>query len=65
MLATQTLRQMRALQMRVDIDGLLPAGVHAKDVILHVIGRLGASGAVGHAIEYAGDTVRRMGMPPA
>jgi len=61
-LATQTLRQTRARDLRVTIDGTLSRGVAAKDVILHVIGRLGAAGAVGHAIEYAGDTVRRMSM---
>ncbi len=61
-LATQTLRQSRARDLRVVIDGTLAPGVSAKDVILHVIGRIGAAGGVGHAIEYAGDTVRRMGM---
>ncbi len=61
-LATQTLRQSRSRDLRVTIGGVLAPGVAAKDVILHVIGRLGAAGGVGHAIEYAGDTVRRMGM---
>ncbi len=61
-LATATLRQTRAHDLRVDVHGSLAAGVSAKDVILFIIGRLGASGAVGHAIEYGGDTVRRMTM---
>ncbi len=61
-LATQTLRQVRARNLRVQVQGALAAGVSAKDVILHVVGTLGAAGAVGHAIEYAGDTVTAMGM---
>lgn len=61
-LATQTLRQTRSRDLRVTIDGTLATHVTAKDVILHVIGQLGASGGVGHAIEYAGDTVRAMSM---
>ncbi len=61
-LATQTLRQRRSRDLRVTITGALAPGVAAKDVILHVIGRLGASGGTGHAIEYDGDTVRRMTM---
>jgi 3-isopropylmalate/(R)-2-methylmalate dehydratase large subunit len=61
-LATQTLRQKKARTMRVDIDGELSDGVTAKDVVLALIGRIGASGAVGHAIEYAGSAVRRMSM---
>jgi 3-isopropylmalate/(R)-2-methylmalate dehydratase large subunit len=61
-LATQTLRQKKARTMRVRIDGRLGAGVSAKDLALALIGRIGAGGAVGHAIEYAGDTVRAMSM---
>ena len=61
-MATQTLRQTRAKNLRIDVDGLLQPGVAAKDVILALVGLLGASGAVGHAIEYAGSTIRRMGM---
>ena len=61
-LATQTLRQARARNLRVSVHGQLRPGVAAKDVILAIVGRLGAAGAVGHAIEYGGDTVRRMGM---
>ncbi len=61
-LATQTLRQRRAKTMNVRIEGRLGRGVGAKDVILAVIGRLGSAGAAGHAIEYSGETVRRLSM---
>lgn len=61
-LATQTLRQRRARNLRVQVEGALPRGVSAKDVILHVIGQLGASGATGHAIEFTGAVVRRLTM---
>ena len=61
-LATQTLRQTRPRNLRVSVDGHLPPGVAAKDVILAIVGTLGAAGAVGHAIEYSGGTIRRMSM---
>ena len=61
-MATQTLRQTRAKNLRVEVSGVLPSGVAAKDVILAIVGRLGGAGAVGHAIEYAGDTIRAMAM---
>ncbi|MEG3176575.1 3-isopropylmalate dehydratase large subunit [Sphingomonas sp. RB3P16] len=61
-LATQTLRQKKARTMRVRIDGVLDDGVSAKDLALWLIGRIGAGGAVGHAIEYAGSTVTAMSM---
>jgi len=61
-LATQSLRQSRASNLRVRVDGWLAKGVYAKDLILAIIGRLGASGAVGHAVEYAGEAVTRMSM---
>jgi len=61
-LATQTLRQRKARTLAVDISGRLPAGVGAKDVILAVIAELGASGAVGCAIEYVGEAVRALSM---
>ena len=61
-LATQTLRQKKARAMRVTIDGTLGDGVSAKDLALALIGRIGAAGAVGHAIEYAGSTVAAMSM---
>ena len=59
-LATQTLRQKKARTMRVTIDGVLGRGVAAKDLALALIGRIGAGGAVCHAIEYTGSTVSAM-----
>ena len=61
-LATQTIWQRRPRTMRITIDGTLAPGVGAKDVILAVIAKIGAAGAAGHAIEYAGATVRAMSM---
>jgi 3-isopropylmalate/(R)-2-methylmalate dehydratase large subunit len=57
-LATQTLWLYAPRTMRVTIDGRLGPGVTAKDVILAVIAHVGAAGATGHAIEYAGSTIR-------
>lgn len=59
-LATQTLWQKKPRQMRIRIDGALPAFVSAKDVVLAIIARIGIGGAVGHAIEYCGSTVRAL-----
>ena len=59
-LATQAIWQRRAKTMRITVDGQLPFGVSAKDVILAIIAMIGANGAVGHVIEYAGSTVRAM-----
>jgi 3-isopropylmalate/(R)-2-methylmalate dehydratase large subunit len=61
-LATQTLRQTRARRMRVTVEGKTGVGVTAKDVILSLIGMIGASGGVGYAIEYQGGAVRAMSM---
>jgi 3-isopropylmalate/(R)-2-methylmalate dehydratase large subunit len=61
-LATQTLWQRKPAQMRVTIDGTLHPLVSAKDVILTIIATIGAAGATGCAIEYAGSTVRAMSM---
>ena len=61
-LATQVLRQTKARTMRITIDGALSDGVTAKDVILTLIAQIGASGGVGHAIEYAGSTVATLSM---
>ncbi len=61
-LATQCLVQRRPKTMRIDYSGELGAGVSAKDLILATIGRMGVSGMVGHAVEYAGDTIRGLSM---
>ncbi len=61
-LATQTLRQAKARTLLVQITGALGLGVTAKDLILGVVGRLGAGGASGCAVEYAGEAVRALSM---
>jgi len=61
-LATQTLPQARPGQMAVEVDGELPFGVTAKDVILSIIGRIGVDGGVGHVIEYRGDAITGLSM---
>ena len=62
MLATQTLRQKRARNMQVRIEGALAPGVAAKDLVLAVIGAIGAAGATGYAMEFVGGTVRQLSM---
>ena len=57
-LATQTLPQAKPKSMRVSVNGRLPTGVTAKDLILAVIGRIGTAGGTGYAIEFAGEAVR-------
>ncbi|MEG9861813.1 MAG: 3-isopropylmalate dehydratase large subunit [Parvularculales bacterium] len=61
-LATQTLIQKKAANMRVTVNGTLPYGVTAKDLILAIIGEIGAAGGTGHVIEYAGDTISALSM---
>ena len=61
-LATQTLWQRKPLALRIAVNGSLGEGVTAKDVILAIIARIGAAGAVGHAIEYAGSTLAALSM---
>jgi len=61
-LATQTLIQKKAKNMRVTVDGQLPPGVTAKDVILAIIGEIGTAGGTGHVIEYAGEVIRSLSM---
>jgi 3-isopropylmalate/(R)-2-methylmalate dehydratase large subunit len=61
-LATQTVWQKQPRTLRITIDGRLGAGVSAKDVILAVIARFGASGATGQVIEYAGSAIRALSM---
>ena len=61
-LATQTLSQRRPASMAVTVDGELPAGVTAKDLVLAVIGRIGTGGGSGHVIEYRGSAVTGLSM---
>ncbi|MGD0314181.1 MAG: 3-isopropylmalate dehydratase large subunit [Acidimicrobiales bacterium] len=61
-LATQTLPQHRPASMAVTVDGELPAGVTAKDLVLAVIGQIGTGGGSGHIIEYRGPAVRGLSM---
>jgi 3-isopropylmalate/(R)-2-methylmalate dehydratase large subunit len=61
-LATQTIMQRPAKTLRVTVDGRLPVGVEAKDAILCIIRAIGAGGAGGHVIEYAGETIRDLDM---
>ncbi|GAB5387974.1 MAG: 3-isopropylmalate dehydratase large subunit [Alphaproteobacteria bacterium] len=61
-LATQTLLQTPAKSMRITVDGQLPLGVTAKDMILAIIGVIGTAGGTGHVIEYAGEAVRALSM---
>jgi 3-isopropylmalate/(R)-2-methylmalate dehydratase large subunit len=61
-LATQTLIQTPAKNMRITVDGELPFGVTPKDVILAIIGKIGTAGGTGHVIEYAGSAIRGMSM---
>ena len=62
MLATQTLRQFKPSTMEIRVDGALPFGVSAKDVILAIIGEIGVAGATGQAIEYTGEAIRQLSM---
>jgi 3-isopropylmalate/(R)-2-methylmalate dehydratase large subunit len=62
LLATQTCIQQRPRTMRVRLDGSLPSAVSGKDVILYVIGQLGAAAGNGYAVEYAGQAVRALPM---
>jgi 3-isopropylmalate/(R)-2-methylmalate dehydratase large subunit len=59
-LATQTLRQQKPRQLRIRVEGALRPGVSAKDLALHIIGKLGAAAGVAHAIEFAGPTIEAM-----
>ena len=61
-LATQTLIQMKAKNMRVTVDGQLPPHVTAKDIVLSIIGEIGTAGGTGHVIEYDGEAIRALTM---
>ena len=59
-LATQCLILKKAKNMRVGVEGKIPAGITAKDIVLAIIGRIGTAGGTGHAIEFAGDAIREL-----
>ncbi|MGM0421757.1 MAG: 3-isopropylmalate dehydratase large subunit [Pseudomonadota bacterium] len=61
-LATQTLLQKPAKTMRITVNGKLPIGVTAKDMILTIIGKIGTAGGTGHVIEYAGEAMQSLSM---
>jgi 3-isopropylmalate/(R)-2-methylmalate dehydratase large subunit len=61
-LATQTLIQSRAKNFKITVDGKLPLGVTAKDVILSIIGKIGTAGGTGYVIEYCGEVFRNFSM---
>src|SRR6201998_2791528 len=61
-MATQTLPQDKPKTFRINVEGELPYGVTAKDIILDIIGRIGTDGATGYVIEYAGSPIRALSM---
>ncbi len=61
-LATQTLPQSKPATFRIRVEGKLPLGVTAKDIILAIIGKIGTDGATGYVIEYAGSAIRSLSM---
>lgn len=61
-LATQTLIQRKAKNMLVEVNGILPAHVTAKDIILAIIGEIGTAGGTGYVIEFAGEAIRALSM---
>ncbi len=61
-LATQTLIQKKSKNFRINVNGELPKGVTAKDVILKIIGTIGTAGGTGHVVEFAGNVIRNLSM---
>ena len=61
-LATQCLIQKKPLSMLINVNGELPSGTTAKDLILYIVGQIGMAGANGHVIEYAGNVINRLSM---
>ena len=61
-MATQTLPQSKPKTFRINVEGALPYGVTAKDIILDIIGRIGTDGATGYVIEYSGSAIRALSM---
>ena len=60
--ASQTLKQSKAKSMQVQVNGKLPIGITAKDIILAIIGKIGHAGATGHVIEYSGEAISALSM---
>ena len=61
-LATQTLIQKKSKNFRINVNGSLPSGVTAKDVILKIIGTIGTAGGTGYVVEFAGDVIKSLSM---
>ena len=61
-LATQTLMQKKSKNLRINVNGNLPNGVTAKDVILKIIGTIGTAGGTGYVVEFAGDVIKNLSM---
>ena len=61
-MATQTLPQDKPKTFRIAVEGELPTGVTAKDIVLHIIGEIGTAGATGYVVEYAGSAIRALSM---
>ena len=61
-LATQTLPQKKSKNMRINVEGDLPAGCNSKDIVLHIIGLIGTAGGNGCVIEFSGSTIRALSM---
>jgi 3-isopropylmalate/(R)-2-methylmalate dehydratase large subunit len=61
-MATQTLPQDKPKTFRINVEGALPTGVTAKDIVLHIIGEIGTAGATGYVVEYAGSAIRALSM---
>ncbi|SEH07485.1 3-isopropylmalate dehydratase large subunit [Candidatus Venteria ishoeyi] len=59
-LASQCLLQKKSKNMRINVDGLLPEGLSAKDIVLAIIGKIGTAGGTGYAIEFAGEAIRAL-----
>jgi 3-isopropylmalate/(R)-2-methylmalate dehydratase large subunit len=61
-MATQTLPQDKPKAFRISVEGEMPYGVTAKDIVLHIIGEIGTAGATGYVVEYAGSAIRALSM---
>ena len=61
-LATQCLVQQQSRSMLISVDGKLPVGVTAKDVVLAIIGKIGTAGGTGYAVEFGGEAIRELSM---